>query len=121
MERIAIPVVSDELSMHFGHCEKFAIADVVEGTIKQVIYAVPPQHAPGIYPKWLSGEGVNTIITGGMGVRAQQLFAQEGIKVVFAAEIATPETLINKYISGGLEEKENGCDHPGEHDCEGHH
>jgi predicted Fe-Mo cluster-binding NifX family protein len=121
MEKIAVPVVNGELSMHFGHCEKFAIADVVDGTIKQIIYAVPPEHAPGVYPHWLSTEGVNVIITGGMGERAQQMFAQEGIKVVFAFEIASPETLISKYMSGSLEEKDNGCDHPGEHDCEGHH
>jgi ATP-binding protein involved in chromosome partitioning len=111
VERIAVPVVNEELSMHFGHCEHFAIVDVENGEIKSINYYNPPQHAPGVYPQWLAQEGVNTIITGGMGVRAQELFTQNGIKVVFSGEIATPETLISKYLSGGLKESDNTCDH----------
>lgn len=34
----------------------------------------PPPHEPGVLPKWLHDQGVNLIIAGGMGQRAQGLF-----------------------------------------------
>jgi ATP-binding protein involved in chromosome partitioning len=51
------------------------------------------------------------IIAGGMGRRAQQLFAQNGITVVVGAPAETPEQLVSAYLSGTLETGGNLCDH----------
>jgi predicted Fe-Mo cluster-binding NifX family protein len=51
------------------------------------------------------------IIAGGMGQRAQQLFAQQGIQVVVGAPVETPEKLIADYFAGTLQAGENLCDH----------
>jgi ATP-binding protein involved in chromosome partitioning len=111
--RIAVPLAQGKLSLHFGHCDQFAIFDVDENLKKPINRndAVPPAHAPGVLPKWLHENNVNIIIASGMGQRAQQLFAQNDIKVVIGASSGSPEELISAYLQDTLETGENICDH----------
>jgi len=111
--RIAIPVAQDRLSPHFGHCDQFAIFDI-DDNLKKIINrndAIPPAHAPGVLPKWLHENNVSVIIAGGMGQRAQQLFAQNDIEVVIGATSGSPEELVSAYLGGTLETGDNICDH----------
>ena len=75
--RIAIPVVNGKTAMHFGHCEEFAILDV--DTEKKAVAAQElieaPEHQPGLLPRWLAEQGVDTVIAGGMGRRCIVTFA----------------------------------------------
>ena len=111
--RIAIPVTNGRLSAHFGHCEQFAIvdADPENNRVTHVELFAPPAHEPGVLPKWLSGLCVDLVITGGMGRRAQQLFAQNNINVVVGAADDTPEELALQYLTGRLQCGQNICDH----------
>ena len=111
--RIAIPLTEGKLSQHFGHCQQFAIVDVDTDSksIKNKELFDPPVHEPGALPKWLSGIQVNLIIAGGMGQRAQQLFAQNSIKVVIGASSSTPEELVSAFLEDTLETGDNICDH----------
>ena len=111
--RIAIPLVRGKLSLHFGHCDQFAVFEV-DGDSKKVISRndkTPPGHAPGVLPQWLGDIGVDVIIAGGMGQRAQQLFAQNGIEVVIGAQTSTPEGLVSAYLQDSLVTGNNICDH----------
>lgn len=111
--RIAVPLVQGRLSLHFGHCDQFAIFDI-DGETSKVINrkdATPPAHAPGVLPKWLHENNVSIIIAGGMGQRAQQLFAQNDIKVVIGASSNSPEELVSAYLQNTLETGDNICDH----------
>ena len=111
--RIAIPVTNGKLSMHFGHCEKFALIDVDPKT--QVILKTEtidaPEHQPGLLPPWLAERGAQVIIAGGMGQRAQSLFTENNIKVVVGASAEAPEKLVAEYLAGTLQVGENVCDH----------
>ena len=111
--KIAVPVAEGKLCMHFGHCEQFALLDVDEKakkvTGKRML--TPPPHEPGVLPRWLHQEGANVIIAGGMGQRAQSLFAENGIKVVVGAPAGEPEQLAAQYIAGTLASGANVCDH----------
>ena len=111
--RIAIPVVQGQLCMHFGHCEQFAFVDVdaEAKTILSIEHATPPPHEPGVLPAWLHEQGADVIIAGGMGQRAQQLFADCGIEVVVGAPAGAPNVLARAYIVRRLEVGENVCDH----------
>jgi len=111
--RIAIPLAQGRLSLHFGHCEEFAIVDVDEQTkkISNVVKLQPPAHQPGVLPQWLREQKADIIIAGGMGQRAQQLFAQNNIKVVIGASGQAPEELATAYLNDSLETGENICDH----------
>ena len=111
--RIAIPLAQGKMSLHFGHCEEFAIVDVDEKTkeISNITELRPPAHQPGVLPQWLSEQKADVIIAGGMGQRAQQLFAQNNIKVVVGASEQIPEQLVKDYLSDTLETGDNICDH----------
>ena len=111
--KIAIPVVEGHLSAHFGHCEEFALFDVDrEGKkiIKEARIPAPP-HEPGLLPVWLKEKGARMIIAGGMGSRAQGLFAENGITVVVGAASGNPENLVADYLNGNLQSGDNICDH----------
>jgi len=111
--KIAIPVTDGKLSAHFGHCEQFAIIDVDSGTkdIQGEKLVAPPPHEPGLLPKWLAELNVEIIIAGGMGQRAQQLFAQNNIDVVVGAPDNEPHQLVLQYLAGQLQCGQNICDH----------
>ena len=111
--KIAIPMANGKLAMHFGHCAEFAFITVDEQT-KAVTGRedhVPPPHEPGVLPQWLAGKGVNLIIAGGMGQRAQALFEQHNIEVVIGAPSDTPEMLAEALMQGTLVNGPNICDH----------
>ena len=76
--RFAIPLADGKLAVHFGHCASFALidADAIGKTIQQRQDIDAPPHQPGLLPPWLAERGVNRIIAGGMGQRAQSLGAQ---------------------------------------------
>ncbi|KPJ66067.1 MAG: chromosome partitioning protein ParA [Coxiella sp. DG_40] len=111
--RIAIPLAQGKLSLHFGHCDQFAIFDIDDKTSKVINRkdAAPPAHAPGVLPKWLHENNVSVIITGGMGQRAQQLFTQNNIEVVTGVSAQSPEELVSAYLENTLETGDNICDH----------
>ncbi|MBN1828871.1 MAG: P-loop NTPase [Deltaproteobacteria bacterium] len=111
--RIAIPLANGKLSMHFGHCERFALVDV-DPTEKKILKREDieaPPHEPGLLPSWLAERGANVIIAGGMGQRAQGLFTEKGIHVVVGAPAETPEKLAADYAAGTLQGGRNVCDH----------
>ncbi len=111
--RIAIPLTNGKLSVHFGHCEHFAIIDVDEATkeIKGKTLVDPPRHEPGVLPKWLAGMQTNLIIAGGMGKRAQELFRENQIEVLVGAADETPENIVQAYMDNTLQVGDNICDH----------
>jgi predicted Fe-Mo cluster-binding NifX family protein len=111
--RIAIPLADGRLAMHFGHCASFALVDVdpeAKRILKREDVAAPP-HQPGLLPPWLAQHGATLIIAGGMGQRAQVLFAENGIQVMVGASADTPENLVSEYLAGTLEVGDNVCDH----------
>ncbi len=111
--KIAIPMANGRLAMHFGHCEQFALVEVDESTkeISETSLLTPPPHEPGVLPRWLNEQGANLIIAGGMGQRAQMLFAQNEIQVVVGAPSESPEELVAKYFADQLQGGSNLCDH----------
>ena len=111
--RIAIPIANGRLSTHFGHCQDFALIDV-DGEKKTVLskeVVEAPDHAPGLLPRWLHERGSDVVIAGGMGRRAQQLFAQYGIRVIIGAPAEDPEVIAKEYLAGTLQTGQNICDH----------
>jgi predicted Fe-Mo cluster-binding NifX family protein len=109
--KIAIPTAQGRLCAHFGHCEEFTIVTAEDGTIQHTEAHAPPPHEPGALPRWLHGLGVDVVIAGGMGRRAQALFAQCGIEAVVGAQADDPARVAQAYLDGALATGENLCDH----------
>jgi Mrp family chromosome partitioning ATPase/predicted Fe-Mo cluster-binding NifX family protein len=110
--KIAVPVTGGSLSTHFGHCEQFALFDVANDgrTVVGREMLTPPPHEPGTFPKWLHEQGTTVVIAGGLGSRAQSLFAQETIQVVIGAS-GEPEAVVRAFLDGQLSTGANTCDH----------
>ncbi len=107
----AVPTIDGKLCAHFGHCERFAVIDTEDQKIKSIEYHTPPVHQPGTYPRFLAGKGVSTIISGGMGMKAQEIFAENNIEVFMGINSENPELLVEQYLQNQLESGKNLCDH----------
>jgi predicted Fe-Mo cluster-binding NifX family protein len=107
----AIPTENGKLCTHFGHCEKFAIIETENQKQISEEYFTPPVHQPGVYPQFLAQKGVTVIISGGMGQKAQQLFAQNNIEVCMGVSMESPSKLVEQYLNGQLQTGVNLCDH----------
>ena len=107
----AIPVADGKLCSHFGHCEQFALIETDNGKIRSTTMHTPPAHEPGVLPKWLHEKGAKIVLAGGMGDRAQDLFTQNGIKVITGVPMDSPESLVNQYLADALLTGDNVCDH----------
>jgi predicted Fe-Mo cluster-binding NifX family protein len=111
--RIAIPVVNGRLARHFGHCEEFVVFEVdsEDSEIGDARSLQAPPHEPGVLPRWLKDHDVDIVIAGGMGRRAQGLFAASGIEVAVGARLDDPRAIVEEYLSGALTTGDNPCDH----------
>ena len=116
---IAFPT-SDRVTVdgHFGHTKEFALY-VVQGTeIKDVTFVTSPPHEPGLLPRFLGENGIDVIVTGGMGQMAVNLFNQQNIDVILGAR-GTIESNLNEYMGGALQSTGSSCDHShgDHHEC----
>lgn len=111
--RIAVPVVDDQLCAHFGQCESFALFDVDPDAAVIVSRQDlrPPPHEPGSYPRWLAEQGTSVVLAGGMGGKARELFAENGIRLVLGAPEQAAQALVGDFLQGRLAEGANFCDH----------
>lgn len=112
MKRLfAVPTENGKLCAHFGHCEKFAIVETDDNKIVKEEFIAPPVHQPGVYPKFLADMGVKTIIAGGIGQKAQDLFAHNNIEVFIGVNSEEPSKLVEYYLNNELKDGDNLCDH----------
>ncbi|HKK10346.1 MAG TPA: NifB/NifX family molybdenum-iron cluster-binding protein [Bacteroidales bacterium] len=113
MKRIAIPINGQNLSAHFGHCEKFGIFDIENNEVVAEQMLTPPPHEPGVLPRWLASQGVNEILAGGMGQRAIQIFNQNNVEVIIGVKGSgdTYKHILEDYLKESLVSGLNSCDH----------
>lgn len=109
--KIAIPTIEGNLCQHFGHCQVFSVFTVEDKKIVAEEALTPPPHEPGVLPRWLSEQQVEVIISGGMGQRAQQLFADSGIKTIVGVQAMPAKEAVEQYLTGSLLSGTNFCDH----------
>ena len=110
-KKFAVPTVDKILTAHFGHCDQFAIIDTEDESIISVEFVSPPVHQPGVYPRFLAEQGVDVIISGGMGHKAQDLFTQNNIEVCMGVAGGSPGSLVDQYLKKQLQTGQNLCDH----------
>lgn len=112
---IAVPLEGGVLCAHFGHCEEFAIVKVVDNEIREIKTLTPPEHVPGLYPRWVASFGVTDVIAGGMRQKAINLFNEQNINAFVGAPIDKAENLVINFIAGNLSLNANYCNHDNDH------
>jgi predicted Fe-Mo cluster-binding NifX family protein len=108
--KIAISTDQGYVSAHFGRCLSYTIVEIKEGKVLSKEEIPNPGHQPGFLPQYLSEKEVNCIIAGGMGPRAQGLFAQKNIEAIIGVQGEVDE-VIEKFISQELEVGDDLCGH----------
>ena len=106
--KIAISTDAGFVSAHFGRCPSFTIAEIEEGKVLKVEEINNPGHQPAFLPNFLAEHKVEYIICGGMGNRAQMLFAEKKIAPVIGVT-GKIEEVIEKFVQGKLEAGESFC------------
>jgi len=106
--KIAISTDAGFVSAHFGRCPSFTIVEIKEGNVLEVEEINNPGHQPAFLPNFLAERGVKYIICGGMGNRAQMLFAEKKITPVIGVT-GKIEEVIGKFVQGKLEAGESFC------------
>ncbi len=109
-KKIAIPMAGGRLSLHFGHCEQFAIIEIQNNEIVKESLVNPPEHVPGSYPNFLAQQGVNEVLVGGIGQKAVDIFNKNNIKVHMGAQEKSMAALIDDYTNNRLVTGMNHCD-----------
>ncbi len=102
------------VSAHFGRCPSYTIVDIDSGKVVDREEIPNPGHQPGFLPQYLSERGVNVIIAGGMGPRAQGLFAQKNIETLIGVQ-GPIDTIISQFLKQELEAGEDLCGHKNGH------
>lgn len=98
--KAAISTDGGFVSAHFGRCPSFTIVDIENGKVSKKEVIDNPGHHPGFLPQFLREKGVSCIIAGGMGGRAVQLFAEQGIEIIVG--VSGPVDEIAKSLSAGV-------------------
>lgn len=109
--KYAVPCAGGICCAHFGHCQNFALIEVVAGTVSDPVFVDPPAHQPGTFPRFLAEQGVGVILAGGMGVMAQNLFRENNIEVHLGVAESEPRSLVEQYLKGDLQAEGNRCNH----------
>jgi|SRR3989339_760807 len=110
--KIAVAADGDSVSGHFGRCQKYSFFEVEGKTVKSKSHADCPAHQPGFIPRWLKEQGVNVVIAGGAGVKAQELFTEFGIKYFLGVQ-GKIEEVVKLLLDGKLAGGESLCDNTG--------
>jgi len=126
--KVAIATDDKFVADHFGRCQKYTIFNIENDIVVSREEMDCPPHERGVLPEMLSGFGVNIIIAGGMGTRAQNMFLEKGIEAIIGVSGDIDE-VISSLIEGTLETGESRCkprhreghggrDHSCEHDTD---
>lgn len=105
-----IAVASDNKSVtgHFGHCATFELYVTDGKNIISEKTIANPGHKPGFLPNFLNEQGINVIVSGGMGGAAVAIFNEHNIEVVIGPK-GSSKTAAEMYIAGELKSTGSVC------------
>ncbi len=117
MSKIAVAVEGEMVTEHFGHCEGFLIYETAGGEIIREEAIPNPGHRPGFLPNFLNDLGVGTVISGGMGGGAIDIFNEKGIEVIIGVS-GSARAAVKSYLQGTLESTGSVChEHQHQDEC----
>jgi len=107
--KVAISTDGDVVSAHFGRCPTFTVIEIEdEGRILSKESIANPGHHPGFLPQFFAERGIDWVIAGGAGHRAQALFSEKRIQLIVGISGTVDET-IDRLVRGELEGGESLC------------
>jgi predicted Fe-Mo cluster-binding NifX family protein len=113
---IAIPMENGVLCAHFGHCTYFSIFNIENNKVIDIQELTPPEHVPGLYPRWVASHAVTDVIAGGMGQKAIDLFNAQNINVFVGAPQKAAQAIVEDFLAEKLSLNANYCNHDDKHE-----
>ena len=121
--RIAVTYENGQIFQHFGHTEAFKIYDVENGAVQNAAVVPTNGSGHGALAGFLSENGVDTLICGGIGGGAQMALDQAGIQL-YGGVSGSADEAVATFLSGQLNYNPNVmCSHHGHgegHTCGNH-
>ncbi len=106
--KVAVSTDLGNVAEHFGRCPKFTLAELENGKVVSKKVIENPGHATGFLPRFFKEQGVEVVIAGGAGFRAQGFFQDFGIELVLG--ISGPvEQALEKLAKGKLASGSGFC------------
>lgn len=106
--KVAISTDNGYVSAHFGRCPEFTILEIEDGKVTKRETIPNPGHHPGFLPGSFERQGVEAVIAGGGGQRAQMLFTEKNIQFILGIT-GTIEETVDKLCKGELKGGESLC------------
>lgn len=106
--KAAISTDGEYVSAHFGRCPSYTIVDIEENKVIKKEIIENPGHHTEYLPQFLNEKNVDVIVAGGMGRRAQGLFAEANIETLVGVSGKIDE-VIEQLVKGTLKGIENPC------------
>ena len=126
--KIAVTYAGGVIFQHFGHTAQFKIYEVENGSVVASQVIDTDGHGHGALAGFLSAQGVDTLICGGIGGGAQMALASAGIKL-YGGIAGEADEAVTALLAGTLEcNSAPNCNHHhhgeghacGSHGCGGH-
>ena len=120
--RIAVTYDNGEVFGHFGHTEKFKIYEIEGGKVAESKIVDTMGSGHGALAEFLSANGVDALICGGIGMGARIALAEAEIELMPGVS-GNADEAVEKYIQGTLQFNPTAtCNHhhEGDHDCGSH-
>jgi predicted Fe-Mo cluster-binding NifX family protein len=102
MKRVAIPLVEDRLSEYFGKCSYYEIFEIDHKTIKSSKIGILSHQDMNKIPDWVMEKGITDVIIHKMDKKIFSLLADTKINLFVGIPIDTPDTIIQRYLTGSL-------------------
>ncbi len=117
--RIAVPVVGERFSEHFGRSDGFFLCevDVASNTLTQPRVLRRPRKKCESLPQWLRELRVDVVLAGGIGPVGRGHLEERGIHVLAGFKADAPRQVVEAFLSGAAEGR-NPC---GEFEHRYHH
>lgn len=103
--KIAVMLIGDKISPHFGGSEKVCIYTIENGNVIAKEYFNMPEHRAGLFAKFIKEKGADVVIAGSIGERARYIFDTLGIKY-FIGVLGDPDEAVEKLLKGQLKSNE---------------
>jgi predicted Fe-Mo cluster-binding NifX family protein len=118
--KIAVTYAGGAIFQHFGHTAQFKIYEVENGAVVSAQVVDTDGHGHGALAGFLSAQGVDTLICGGIGGGAQMALAAAGIKL-HGGIAGEADEAVAALLAGSLDyNPAPNCNHHDHHHGEGH-
>lgn len=118
--KIAVTYDNGQIFQHFGHTEKFKIYEIEQNKAVNVEVVDTNGSGHGALAGFLTEQGVDVLICGGIGGGAQTALAQAGIRL-YGGVTGSADEAVSALLNGGLNYNPDvNCSHHDHEHGEGH-